>query len=68
MRVQPTFVVTKQNGKGEVFLAPTGYKQSIWRTNRRKATEYNSKTTAQKDAKTHGGEVKQVEKLPQPPV
>lgn len=61
MRAQPTSVVSKQNGKGEVYLAPTGFKQSIWRTDRREATEYHSKTTAQKHAKTHGGEVKQVE-------
>ena len=61
MRTQPTFVVTKQNGKGEVYLAPTGFRQSIWRTDRSEATEYHSKIAAQKDAKTHGGEVKQID-------
>ena len=61
MRTQPTFVVTKKNGQGEVFLAPTGFRQSIWRKDRSEATEYHSKIDAQKDAKTHGGEVKQVE-------
>ena len=61
MRAQPTFVVTKKNSEGEVYLAPTGFRQSIWRKDRSEATEYHSKIDAQKDAKTHGGEVKQVE-------
>ena len=60
MRVQPTFVVTKKNGKGEVFLAPSGFRESIWRKDRKEATEYHSKIDAEKAAKTHGGEVQQI--------
>ena len=53
------FVVTKKNSEGDVFLAPSGFRESIWRKDRKEATEYQSKIDAEKAAKTHGGEVKQ---------
>ena len=53
------FIVTKRNSEGEVFLATSGFRESIWRRSRSEATEFHSKVDAEKAAKTHGGEIKQ---------
>ena len=60
MRLQPSFIVTKRNSDGEVYLAPTGFRQSIWRKDQKEATVFHSKITAEKAAKTHGGEMKKI--------
>lgn len=53
------FVVTKKNSEGDVYLATSGFRESIWRKDRSEATEFHSKIDAEKAARTHGGEVKQ---------
>ena len=53
------FVVTKRTSEGVVYLAKPDFRESIWHKDRSEATEFHSKIDAEKEAKTHGGEMKQ---------